>query len=1003
MLEVDQVRPEQDVFTELGADSMVMTRFCARVRRRSDLPSVSVKDVYAHPTLLGLARALTPPVATGTRPRLTPVSPDVVATGLAQVLAGVLKVEQVGVEQDVFAELGADSMTITRFCAALRRRRELPTVAVKDVYAHRTMAALASATAPAGARPEPVKAEPLPRPKPASTFSYLFCGLLQTLVFLGYAALLGAATAQAYTVISAGTTVLDVYLRAVIVGGVAFGALTVLPIAAKWALIGRWKEREIRAWSLGYFRFWLGRMIVRANPLVPLIVGTPLYPLYLRALGAKIGRGVLILSKQIPVATDLVTIGAGTVIRKDVHFTGAAAVAGTIRLGRITLGRDVVVGEKSALDIGTAMGDGAQLGHASALHAGQTVPAGARFEGSPAAPTATDHRRVPPMPASRTRTVVYGLLQLVKILGVYLPLAFGGLIMVLANAPKLRGLIDPGPVALNQPLLYVDALAGSGIVLLGGLLVGFVLVTTLPRLLGLAVRPDRVYRVYGARYAMFRTITRMTNVKTFVGLLGDSSFIVGYLRALGYDLGKVVQTGSNFGLSVSHDNPYLSTVGTGTVVADGLSIANAEVSATAFRVSRVAVGANSFLGNYIAYPAGAQVGDNCLLATKVGLPLTGPVREGVGLLGSPAFEIPRTVRRDQEMEVAPAEVRRRLRRKNLHNFGTLLATLAMRWLDLAGLLLLALLAVDTYPVFGFWSFGAEILASLAFTLCYRIVVERLGGGFRRLRPQSCSIYDRTFWRHERYWKFVVPQGMDRILAGTPWKNLVSRLLGVRIGRRVLDLGAWMSERSLLTIGDDATLDEGSILQCHSQEDGAFKSDHSTVEAGASVGSGALVHYGVTVGEGAVIAADSFLMKGEEVPAGAYWGGNPARELPLPVRSGADRGAPVLETRHDLDRPAALPVADVRRPAVPGPDVRRPVVPGPGVLGAHVPGPGVPGPGVRRPVVPGPAVRRGPVPGGPVRRPGVPGPGVPGPRVPGPAVPGRAPARPHPGAHLRTVA
>ena len=35
---------------------------------------------------------------------------------------------------------------------------------------------------------------------------------------------------------------------------------------------------------------------------------------------------------------------------------------------------------------------------------------------------------------------------------------------------------------------------------------------------------------------------------------------------------------------------------------------------------------------------------------------------------------------------------------------------------------------------------------------------------------------------------------------------------------------------------------------------------------------------MTMGEGAVLAADSFLMKGEEMPAGARWGGNPAREM-----------------------------------------------------------------------------------------------------------------------------
>ena len=40
----------------------------------------------------------------------------------------------------------------------------------------------------------------------------------------------------------------------------------------------------------------------------------------------------------------------------------------------------------------------------------------------------------------------------------------------------------------------------------------------------------------------------------------------------------------------------------------------------------------------------------------------------------------------------------------------------------------------------------------------------------------------------------------------------------------------------------------------------------------------MVHYGVSMGDGAVLAADSFLMKGEQVPPHAYWGGNPAEEM-----------------------------------------------------------------------------------------------------------------------------
>ena len=68
------------------------------------------------------------------------------------------------------------------------------------------------------------------------------------------------------------------------------------------------------------------------------------------------------------------------------------------------------------------------------------------------------------------------------------------------------------------------------------------------------------------------------------------------------------------------------------------------------------------------------------------------------------------------------------------------------------------------------------------------------------------------------------------------------------------------------------------IQCHSQEDGAFKSDRTTIGTGCTLGVGAMVHYGVTMGDGSVLAPDSFLMKGEEIPPHARWGGNPAREM-----------------------------------------------------------------------------------------------------------------------------
>jgi non-ribosomal peptide synthetase-like protein len=118
----------------------------------------------------------------------------------------------------------------------------------------------------------------------------------------------------------------------------------------------------------------------------------------------------------------------------------------------------------------------------------------------------------------------------------------------------------------------------------------------------------------------------------------------------------------------------------------------------------------------------------------------------------------------------------------------------------------------------------------------------------------------------------------RAFDGTPFKSVLWRIMGVRVGKRVFDDGVHFSERTLTSIGDDCVFNAGSKIQCHSQEDGTFKSDRTAIGAGCTIGVGAFVHYGVTMGDGSLLEADSFLMKGEEVPAGGRWGGNPAREM-----------------------------------------------------------------------------------------------------------------------------
>ncbi|MEU0005919.1 Pls/PosA family non-ribosomal peptide synthetase [Streptomyces sp. NPDC006314] len=805
---------------------------------------------------------------------------------LADALADIVSAEHVPADSHFFDDLGANSLVMAQFCARVRKMPDLPSPSMRDIYRHPTIRSLAAALAQAAPPPADTalatsaSAPPPPPPQVSRTgrFSHVLCGTIQLLVFLTYSLVSGFVTAGGYEWIATASGAAGIYLRSLLFGGIGFIALCVFPVIAKWLLVGRWKPGEFPVWGLTYLRFWFVKVLLHANPMV-FLVGSPLYVLYLRALGARIGKGVTILSHTVPVCTDLLTIGAGTVIRKDSFFLGYRAYAGRIQTGRITLGRDVFIGEKTVLDIGTSMGDGAQLGHSSALHSGQAVPDGEHWHGSPAEPTHIDYVRIAPAGCGTARRAWFGLVTLLQLVFLYVPLAIGGVYMLFTEVPAIGKRLDPQTAALSRPELISDALAVSLVLFLGVVVGGLIALYTVPRLLSLAVRPDRVYPLYGFHYAVHRATARMTNIRFFAWLFGDSSYIVHYLRGLGYDLSHVEQTGSNFGTELQHETPFLVSVGSGTMVADGLSVINADYSSTSFRLSRVSIGPRNFLGNNIAFPAGGRTGDNCLLATKVMIPLDGEVREGVGLLGSPCFEIPRSVDRDARFDHLRTgdALRRHLAAKNRYNLRSMAWMLFVRWLHVFLLTLLALASVDLYGVVGHVVIAAYLALTLAFTTAYYILVERCLTSFRGLRPQLCSIYDRTFWLQERLWK--VPDHHLNIFNGTPFKSLVWRMLGVRIGSRVFDDGCYLTERTLAAIGDECTLNAGSKIQCHSQEDGTFKSDNITLGAGCTLGVGAHVHYGVTMGDGSVLAPDSFLMKGEEVPANARWGGNPAVDMP----------------------------------------------------------------------------------------------------------------------------
>ncbi len=830
---------------------------------------------------------------------------------LERLLCGVLGVERISAEADFFDDLGANSLTMAAYVAELRKSIRVRRMSMKLIYQNSSIRKLAAridellaaaAIPPAEAAKEAVVAstvevapDSVPAPAPrdysptapgaaaaaarvgVSRLQHFGFGFAQAIVMgcFTYVGVLSAVISHRWVVAADGFV--SAYLRSTVSGGTLFVGAALALIAVKWLAVGRFDAAVIPLWSLRHLRFWVARLAIHVNPL-NLFRGSPVYNLFLRSLGARVGPRTIILSAP-PTCTDLVTIGAGTIIRESAQFLGYKVRGGLIHPGPIRVGSRAVISEGTYLDIDSRVGDDSQLGTTSVLLAGQVVPPGEIYQGSPAEPSPDNFCQVEALEPSPLRRGAFTFATLAWALLISAPLPFL-LSDWIAGANFTATEFGPATGSLSQAAWLAISAAGA---YFGSLLAALLTVTVVPRVLHRFVISERVHPLFGVQHLLANGIARISNNKLLNTVFGDSSMILGYLRLVGYDLRATTQTGSNFGVDQQHHTPFLCVFNRNTLVSDGLRMLNTETSATSFVSRKVVIPADTYLGNDVFYPADAAVGDNCLIATKAAIPLHGPARTNVGILGSPPFEIPRSVKRDQQFDhlKQPGVIESRLRLKLRSNLVTLGLYFLRSWLLVWVALAVSAIALSVVP-------GERVLAraaaltlaaviSLLAATLISIFAERLVRGFRHLEPQFCSLYDREFWNHERFWKLNY-NAFLQVFDGTPMKPIFLRMQGAQVGAQLFDDGSGLTEPSLVAIGDYCTLNFGSAIQSHSLEDGTFKSDRIRIGDGCTVGAMALVHYGAQVNDGAVIEPDSFIMKGSQVEEGSLWLGNPARNV-----------------------------------------------------------------------------------------------------------------------------
>jgi len=174
-----------------------------------------------------------------------------------------------------------------------------------------------------------------------------------------------------------------------VAGAVACGTA----VAAKWLLVGRIRAGEHPLWSSFVWRNEVSDTFVEtvAAPwFARAATGTAVLNLWLRGLGATIGRGVWCESYWLPEA-DLVTLGDGATVERGCVVQTHLFHDRVMAMDTVVLEPGATLGPHCVALPAASIGAGATVGPASLVMRGDTVPASTSWWGNPIAPWSRSH------------------------------------------------------------------------------------------------------------------------------------------------------------------------------------------------------------------------------------------------------------------------------------------------------------------------------------------------------------------------------------------------------------------------------------------------------------------------------------------------------------------------------------------------------------------------------------------------------------------------------------
>ncbi|MFJ2029619.1 Pls/PosA family non-ribosomal peptide synthetase [Streptosporangium sp. NPDC087985] len=744
-------------------------------------------------------------------------------------------------EGDFFAE-GGTSLAAARLVSALRAR--YPAVTVGDVYNHPTLRGLAGHLCALDA-PEVAITERIVTPMPrraaiaqvALTVPLLTAGALRWLVTL-----------------AAFNNLLDLRWMPlvswwwVLVGAVVFvtpaGRIALTACVARLLLRGLRPGTYPRGGAT-HLKLWFSQRLGEQLGLVELS-SAPWLTRYARALGAQVGDGVELHSA--PPITGMLSLGRNAAVEPEVDMNGFWIDGDQVHVGEIRIGAAATVGARTVLFPGARIGENAQVAPGSAV-AG-SVPPGERWAGVPASRRGEADRHTDWPARSWRWAAIYGLsapaLNLVPLITVL---------------PRLAVLLRGGPASLTVVMYRVPLATVTSMAVLA------VVTLVLVRLLSVGLHPGR-HPVHSRQAWQAWAIGRlMSMARVWLFPLYASMVTSAWLRALGMKVGRDVELSTVLAL------PSMTSVGDGAFLGDDALIAPYELEGGRFRVDRVRIGRRAFLGNSGMTAPGREVPDDGLVAVLSAAPRT--ARAGSSYLGMPPVELRRKARDGDRSRTYEPPLRLKAARAAVEVCRivpeictvaiTVLVVAALEWLaESYGFKVAALLG-------GVVLLGAGVLAAAVTTVAKWVLVGRIRAGDRPL-------WSSFVWRNELADNFVevlaAPWFAQNWL-GTAPLNLWLRSLGARVGRGVWCETYWLTtEVDLVTLGNGVSVNRGCVLQTHLFHDRVMSVDAVVLRDGSTLGPNGVVLPAATIGENTAVGPASLVMRGESVPAGTRWYGNP---------------------------------------------------------------------------------------------------------------------------------